>query len=84
MDTSYLNSLVYNYLTSAGVPKLAEKFKKETKAEPLPAGSPTIQKMVEHFKENTPVKKRKLEMTNGDAKLTNGSAKKAKKVSFLL
>jgi len=67
MDTGLVNSLVYDYLSSVG-PKMAEKFKKETKAEALPSGSPTIQKMVEHFKETTPAKKRKLEMTNGSAK----------------
>jgi len=69
-----MNSLVYSYLSDVG-PKLAEKFKKETKAEPLPPGSPTIQKMVEHYKAS-PGSKRKAE--NG---VTNG--KKAKKVSIL-
>ena len=72
-----MNSLVYSYLSDVG-PKLAEKFKKETKAEPLPPGSPTIQKMVEHYKAS-PGAKRKAE--NGE-KAVNGSAKKAKKVSI--
>jgi len=74
MDTGFLNSLVADYLSSVSS-KLAEKFKKETKSAPLPAGSPGIAEMVKHFKENTPkASKRKLDMTNG-----NSPAKKTKK-----
>jgi len=74
MDTGLLNSLVADYLSSVSS-KLAEKFKKETKSAPLPAGSPGIAEMVKHYKENTPkASKRKLDMTNG-----NSPAKKTKK-----
>jgi len=74
MDSGFLNSLVGEYLSSVSS-KLAEKFKKETKATPLPPNSPSIAEMVQHYKETTPkVSKRKLAMTNGDS-----SAKKAKK-----
>ena len=76
MEAGLLNSLVGDYLASLGS-KLAEKFKKETKAAPLPAGSPGLKEMVKHFKENSPVK-RKLELPNG-----NSPAKKAKKVRML-
>merc|ERR1712021_90119 len=72
---NFMNSLVYSYLSDVGT-KLAEKFKKETKAEPMPPGSPTIQKVIEHYKAS-PGSKRKAE--NGEAKIINGSAKKAKK-----
>ena len=71
-----VNSLVGDYLTSLN-PKLAAKFLKETKAGPLPSGSPSMKDLVKHFNDNPP-KKRKLEM-NGH---TNGHAKKAKKVSL--
>lgn len=71
MDASLLNSLVGDYLSSLGS-KLAEKFKKETKATPLPPGSPGLKEMVKHFKESPT--KRKLEMPNGAS-----PAKKAKK-----
>ena len=78
MDTGFLNSLVADYLSSVSS-KLAEKFKKETKSSPLPAGSPGIAEMVKHYKENTPkASKRKLDMTNG-----NSPAKKTKKVRIL-
>jgi len=74
MDSGFLNSLVGDYLSSVSS-KLADKFKKETKATPLPPNSPGIAEMVQHFKETTPkVSKRKLAMTNGDS-----AAKKAKK-----
>jgi len=72
MDSGLLNSLVGDYLASLGS-KLAEKFKKETKATPLPPGSPGLKEMVKHFNESSPTK-RKLEMANGTP------AKKAKKV----
>jgi len=71
MDSGLLNSLVGDYLASLGS-KLAEKFKKETKATPLPPGSPGLKEMVKHFNESSPTK-RKLEMANGTP------AKKAKK-----
>jgi len=78
MDSGFLNSLVGDYLSSVSS-KLADKFKKETKATPLPPNSPSIAEMVNHFKETTPkVSKRKLAMTNGDS-----AAKKAKKVRIL-
>ena len=83
MDSGLLaqvNSLVGDYLSSLD-PKLAAKFKKETKAGPLPSGSPSLKEMVKHFKENPP-KKRKLEM-NGQAN-GHAPAKKAKKVSLAL
>ena len=73
METAFLNSLVGDYLASFGS-KLAEKFKKETKATPLPPGSPGLAEVVKHFKETSPAK-RKLSMTNGHT-----PAKKSKKV----
>ena len=73
-----VNSLVGDYLSSLN-PKLAAKFKKETKAGPLPSGSPSLMETVKHFNEN-PLKKRKLEM-NGHAN-GHAPAKKAKKVSY--
>ena len=72
MESGLLNSLVGDYLASLGS-KLAEKFKKETKATPLPPGSPGLKEMVKHFNETSPTK-RKLETANGTP------AKKAKKV----
>ena len=75
MEASLLNSLVGDYLSSLGS-KLAEKFKKETKATPLPPGSPGLKEMVKHFQESPT--KRKLEITNGAS-----PAKKAKKVNIL-
>jgi len=71
MEAGLLNSLVGDYLASLGS-KLAEKFKKETKAAPLPPGSPGLKEIVKHF--NTSPQKRKLELTNG-----NSPAKKSKK-----
>jgi len=78
MEAGLLNSLVGDYLASLGS-KLAEKFKKETKAAPLPPGSPGLKEIVKHF--NTSPQKRKLELTNG-----NSPAKKSKKVriSYIL
>ena len=73
MDGGLLNSLVGDYLASLGS-KLAEKFKKETKATPLPPGSPGLAEMVKHFSATSPAK-RKLNITNGDS-----PAKKSKKV----
>jgi hypothetical protein len=76
METTkkFLDSLVFNWLSGAN-PKLAGKFQKEAKAEPLPPGSPSLQEMVEHFKANTPQKRK------AEAAVTNGKAKKAKQVS---
>jgi len=71
MDAGLLNSLVGDYLATLGS-KLADKFKKETKANPLPPGSPGLKEIVKHFNESP--QKRKLEMTNGAS-----PAKKAKK-----
>ena len=76
---SFMGSLVYDWLLSAGYKKLAKKFKKEAKAEPLPPNSPRLADIVKHYKETSP-QKRKAEP------VVNGSAKKAKKVrnaSFL-
>ena len=76
---SFMVSLVYDWLLSAGDEKLAKKFKKEAKAEPLPPNSPRLADIVKHYKETSP-QKRKAEPA------VNGSAKKAKKVrnaSFL-
>merc|ERR1719268_514414 len=69
---SYMGSLVYDWLLSAGDKKLAEKFKKEAKPEPLPPNSPRLADIVKHYKETTP-QKRKAEPA------VNGNAKKAKK-----
>ena len=81
MDSGYLNSLVGDYLATFSA-NMAKKFKKETKASPLPPGSPGLAEVVKHFKETSPVK-RKLSLSNGD---TNGHtpAKKAKKVSIII
>ena len=76
MDGGLLNSLVGDYLASLGS-KLADKFKKETKATPLPPGSPGLKEIVKHFKENSPTK-RKLDIPNGAS-----PAKKAKKVNIV-
>ena len=76
MDAGLLNSLVGDYLATLGS-KLADKFKKETKANPLPPGSPGLKEIVKHFNESP--QKRKLEMTNGAS-----PAKKAKKVKFYI
>ena len=70
---SFMGSLVYDWLLSAGDEKLAKKFKKEAKAEPLPPNSPRLADIVKHYKETSP-QKRKAEP------VVNGSAKKAKKV----
>merc|ERR1719204_1160984 len=69
---SYMGSLVYDWLLSAGDKKLAEKFKKKAKPEPLPPNSPRLADIVKHYKETTP-QKRKAEPA------VNGNAKKAKK-----
>jgi len=69
---SYMGSLVYDWLLSAGDKKLAEKFKKEAKPEPLPPNSPRLADIVKLYKETTP-QKRKAEPA------VNGNAKKAKK-----
>ena len=76
MDGGLINSLVGDYLASLGS-KLAEKFRKETKATPLPPGSPGLAEMVKHFSATSPAK-RKLDITNGDS--SGSSAKKSKKV----
>lgn len=73
METSLINSLVGDYLSKFGS-KLAEKFRKETKSNPLPPGSPGLAEVVKHFQETSPTK-RKLSMSNGTT-----PAKKAKKV----
>ena len=73
---SFMGSLVYDWLLSAGDEKLAKKFKKEAKAEPLPPNSPRLADIVKHYKETSP-QKRKAEP------VVNGSAKKAKKVALI-
>ena len=55
---SYMGSLVYDWLLSAGDKKLAEKFKKEAKPEPLPPNSPRLADIVKHYKETTPQKRK--------------------------
>eukprot|EP00092_Neocalanus_flemingeri_P020733 GFUD01022468.1.p1 GENE.GFUD01022468.1~~GFUD01022468.1.p1 ORF type:complete len:727 (-),score=304.86 GFUD01022468.1:132-2312(-) len=75
MDTGFLNSLVADYMSSVSS-KLAGKFMKETKSSPLPADSPKIADIVQHFKETAPKgSKKKLAMTIGG----DSAAKKAKK-----
>ena len=69
----FMGSLVYDWLLNAGDEKLAKKFKKEAKPEPLPPNSPRLADIVKHYKETSP-QKRKAETA------VNGSAKKAKKV----
>merc|ERR1711992_439524 len=71
-DAAYMNSLVGDYLASVN-PNLAKKFKKESKASPLPPGSPNLVELVKEFQKNSPVK-RKLSLSNGHT-----PAKKAKK-----
>merc|ERR1719244_1811485 len=69
---SYMGSLVYDWLLSAGDKKLAEKFRKEVKPEPVPSPSPRLADIVKHYKETIP-QKRKAEPA------VNGNAKKAKR-----
>ena len=71
-----LNSLVFGWLSSAA-PKLASKFQKEQKCEPLAPGSPSLKELVDHYVATTP-QKRKAEAA------VNGKAKKAKKVRIVL
>merc|ERR1712130_956237 len=70
---SFMGSLVYDWLLSAGDDKLAKKFKKEANPEPLPPNSPRLADIVKHYKETTPQKRKADDVVNG-------SAKKAKKV----
>ena len=72
-DAAYVNSLVGDYLASVN-PQLAKKFKKESKASPLPPGSPNLAKLVKEFQKTSPAK-RKLSLSNGHT-----PAKKTKKV----
>ena len=62
---SFMGSLVYDWLLSAGDEKLAKKFKKEAKAEPLPPNSPRLADIVKHYKETSP-QKRKAEPLSMD------------------
>ena len=75
---SFMGSLVYDWLLSAGDEKLAKKFKKEANPEPLPPNSPRLADIVKHYKETTPQKRKAAEP------VVNGSAKKAKKVRLRL
>ena len=75
LEGGLLNSLVGDYLASLGS-KLASKFWKETKATPLPPGSPGLKEMVTHFQATSPVK-RKLELPGGG----DSPAKKTKKAT---
>ena len=71
-DAAYLKSLVGDYLSSVS-PNLAKKFKKESKASPLPPGSPSLHELVKEHQKNSAIKR----------KLSNGhtpAKKKAKKV----
>ena len=72
-DAAYMDSLVGDYLDSVN-PQLAKKFKKKSKASPLPAGSPNLAELVKEFQKTSPAK-RKLSLSNGHT-----PAKKAKKV----
>ena len=72
-DAAYMDSLVGDYLASVN-PELAKKFKKKSKASPLPPGSPNLATLVKEFQKTSPAK-RKLSLSNG-----NTPAKKAKKV----
>ena len=72
-DAAYVNSLVGDYLASVN-PQLAKKFKKESKASPLPPGSPNLAQLVKEFQKTSPAK-RKLSLSNGHT-----PAKKTKKV----
>ena len=58
-----MDSLVGDYLASVN-PQLAKKFKKKSKASPLPAGSPNLAKLVKEFQKTSPAK-RKLSLSNG-------------------
>ena len=69
---AYLKSLVGDYLSSVN-PNLAKKFKKESKASPLPPGSPSLLELVKEHQKNSPIKRK---MSNGHTP----AAKKAKKV----
>ena len=74
-----MNSLVYDWLVSAGDEKLAKKFKEEVKPDPLPPNSLRIADIVKLYKKETPpntLGKRKAEP------LTFKDAKMAKKVSM--
>ena len=75
-DAAYMDSLVGDYLASRSA-QLAKKFKKETKANPLPPGSPNLVELVKEFNKTSPAK-RKLSLSNG-----NTPAKKAKKVKAI-
>ena len=72
-DAAYMDSLVGDYLASVN-PQLAKKFKKESKASPLPPGSPNLAQLVKEFQKTSPAK-RKLSLSNGHT-----PAKKTKKV----
>jgi len=74
---SFMGSLVYDWLLSAGDEKLAKKFKKEANPEPLPPNSPRLADIVKHYKETSPQKRK------AEEPVANGSAKKAKKVAFI-
>ena len=65
---SYMGSLVYDWLLSAGDKKLAEKFKKEAKPEPLPPNSPRLAEIVKHYKETIPQKRKAELAVNGNSK----------------
>ena len=56
MSADYLNIMVYDYLTQIDL-KLAAKFKKEVNVMgELPPGSPTVNEIVQFFKETSPEK----------------------------
>ena len=62
---SFMGSLVYDWLLSAGDEKLAKKFKKEAKAEPLPPNSPRLADIVKQYKETSPQKRKAEPVVNG-------------------
>ena len=75
MDTAWMKSLVFDWLSGTDA-KIAKKFQKEVGATALTPDSPKLKDIVAQFS-NSPAGKRKAEPA------TNGSSKKAKKVSRL-
>ena len=82
MSGGFLNALVGDYLTVLDS-KLAKKFIKETKAAPLPPGSPGLGEVVKQFNAMTEMMKMFNESSSAKRKLeipSHSPAKKPKKV----
>ena len=82
MSGGFLNALVGDYLTVLDS-KLAKKFIKETKAAPLPPGSPGLGEVVKQFNAMTELMKMFNESSSAKRKLeipSHSPAKKPKKV----